>query len=131
MKDLIAIKTSNIPGAGMGAFARTKISKGQRIGEYTGRLLDAESYDKLRNKLYTFEVAKKYRGRYYTFYIDASNPKKSGLLRYVNGALGKQQRKAINVESYQYAEKIYYRATKNIKPGDEIIIDYGDNYWHD
>ena len=129
LQDLIFIKKSSLKGAGKGAFARKDIATKTKLGEYSGRLIDKEAFDKLKDTLYTFEVTKKFEGRYYLFYIDASDPKHSSLLRYVNGALGKKQKKLVNVESYQYAEKIYYRACRDIKKGEELIIDYGDNYW--
>ena len=83
------------------------------------------------NKQYIFEVNKKIKnkGTYKTFFIDAAKEKPGRELRFINGAHGKKQQKMINVESYQYAEKIFYRARKNINPGEELIIDYGDNYW--
>ena len=127
LKDLIDIKKSTIPKAGKGAFAKTRIGCGTRIGEYNGRLHDYASYENLNDKLYVFEVAKKHKDRYHLFFIDAK--KEGGYLRYVNGAMTSAQRKKINVEAYQYGERIFFRANKNIKPGQEILIDYGDNYW--
>ena len=124
MKNLIIIKKSKLKGAGQGAFAACDLSKGERLGEYTGRLIDPEDYEKLDSKVYTFEVTKKFEGRYYLFYIDASDPKHSGLLRYVNGAYGSAQKKLINVESYQYAEKVFYRAKRDIKKGEELTTQY-------
>lgn len=119
-----------IPGAGQGAFAATRITKGSRVGEYSGQLLCQERYERLRNPAYVFEVRKKFEGRYYTFYIDAKDPRRSSELRYVNGARTPAQKRKINVEAYQYKEKIYYRATRTIRAGEELLIDYGDNYWH-
>ena len=128
--ELIVIKKSKIPRAGLGAFANKDISQGTKIGEYKGDVLDKKAYDKLKNTFYTFEVAKKNKkGSYKTYYIDASKKKAGRELRFVNGAHGNKQRKLINLEAYQYAEKIFYRAHKNIRAGEELIIDYGDNYW--
>ena len=115
----------------MGIFANETCPKGIRLGEYTGDLLSEKAYDRVSNKFYMFELSKRSpsTGRYSTYYIDASNPRKSGLLRYANGARTASQKKKINAEAYQYAEKIYYRSLREIKAGEEIIIDYGDNYW--
>ena len=126
LASLIVVKTSNIPQAGNGAFAKTIIPKGTRIGEYNGKLLSLLEYEALEDKSYVFEVAKKYQNRYYLFYIDAM---RGDDLRYVNGAYGEDQSSQINVESYQYAERIFFRATRTILPGEELLIDYGDNYW--
>jgi SET domain-containing protein len=126
LSDLVEIKTSNIIGANKGAFAKTLIRKGIRIGEYDGKILGVEEYEKLKDKSYIFEVCKKYREKYYLFYIDA---KYGGLLKYVNGAHCDEQKKNVNVESYQYAERIFFRAIRDIILGEELLIDYGDNYW--
>lgn len=128
LKDLIEVKTSKLKGAGFGAFARVDLPKGKRLGEYTGKLLSQLEYDKLTDTAYVFEVTKRFRGKYYLFYIDA---KRGDDLRFVNGAHSKKQKKRINIESYQYGERIFYRTTKAIKAGEELLIDYGDNYWLD
>lgn len=128
LKDLLEIKKSNIPGAGDGAFSRKNLPKGKRLGEYNGKILGFDDYESLRNKSYIFEVTKKFKGKYYLFYIDARS---GDALRFVNGAYGKEQRKKVNVESYQYAERIFFRTTKNIPKGEELLIDYGDNYWEE
>jgi SET domain-containing protein len=127
----LEIKKSTITGAGLGAFARSLIKKGEKIGEYTGELLTINEYESLKDKSYIFEVGKKFEGRYYTFYINGKNKKYASSLRYINGAYGKKKTQQINCEAYQYAEKIFYRATKNIKPGEELFVDYGDSYWED
>jgi uncharacterized protein len=128
--EFLTIKKSQIPKAGFGAFASSTINKGTKIGEYQGKLLDQKAYEKLSNQLYIFEVAKKNtKGNYKTFYIDAAKKAPGRELRFINGAFGKKQKKLINVEAYQYREKIFYRSTKNIKAGEELIIDYGDSYW--
>ena len=126
LSEMIAIKKSSIPQAGKGAFAKKTITKGKKIGEYNGLVLGASDYDQLEDKSYVFEVTKKHKGKYYLFYIDAQ---KGGDLRYVNGANNSKQKKRVNVESYQYAERIFFRASKKILPGEELLTDYGDNYW--
>jgi SET domain-containing protein len=128
LSDLVEIKTSNITGAGKGAFAKTLIQKGLKIGEYDGKILDITEYEKLKDKSYVFEVYKKYRGKYCLFYIDA---KHGNLLKYVNGAHCGEQKKRVNIESYQYAERIFFKAIRDLTPGEELLIDYGDNYWED
>ena len=74
-------------------------------------------------------MSRKINGQYTIYYIDAQNKKKSNWLRYVNGAKTKSQKRKINVEAYQYGEKVFYRTIKKIKEKEELIIDYGDEYW--
>lgn len=126
LKNLLIIKDSLIKGAGKGAFAKHDIKKGTKLGEYNGKLIDHESYTKLEDKGYIFEVTKKIGTRYYLFYIDA---RFGDELRFVNGAHSKTQKKQVNVESYQYAERVFFKAKRNIKKGEELLTDYGNNYW--
>lgn len=128
LKELLIIKKSLIPGAGRGAFAKKSLKKGKRLGEYNGKLLNAEDYDALHDKSYIFEVTKKFGKKYYLFYIDARSGDE---LRFVNGAHGEKQKKKVNVEAYQYAERIFFRTNKDINENEELLIDYGNNYWEE
>ena len=125
---LILIKDSSLSFAGKGAFARELLKKGQRLGEYNGKLLSLEEYEELSDKAYIFEVKKKFEGRYYLFFIDARS---GDALRFVNGAYTKEQKEKVNVEAYQYSERIFFRTRREVKKGEELVIDYGDNYWEE
>ena len=127
--DQVEIKPSRIKNAGYGAYATTLIKKNTRLDEYRGRLLDVNGFNRLRNTQYVFEVAKKIKGKYQTFYIDAKSLKDSNWTRYVNGAKTKTQKKQINIATYQYNGKIFYKTIKDIPVGQELIVDYGDEYW--
>ena len=131
MEDKFEIRHSSIPQAGMGIFAKEPISANQRIGHYQGELKTSEQFEKMRDTTYTFEISKKVANRYKLFYIDAKNKRKSNFLRYINGAKTSSQRRKINTTAYQYKEKIFYKTTKAVKAGEELIIDYGDSYWLD
>lgn len=122
-KKYIEIRKSNIPNAGMGAFAKENISKGKKLGHYAGKILTKEQYKKLPDKDYVFELILP-QGK---LFIDAKN--NGNWTRYVNGAKTKEQKKYINVDAKQIGFNIYYIAIKNIKAGDELIIDYGTDYW--
>ena len=126
LADLIKVKDSSFAFAGKGAFAKKDLKKGLRLGEYNGKLLSLEEYEALTDKAYVFEVKKKFEGRYYLFFIDA---RAGDALRFVNGAYTKEQKEKVNVEAYQYSERIFFRTKRDIKKGEELIIDYGDNYW--
>ncbi|MBC61373.1 MAG: hypothetical protein CMP11_02870 [Zetaproteobacteria bacterium] len=125
----IVIKKSSIKNAGKGIFTKEKLKAKLKIGQYKGRLISKKIYNTLSDTRYTFELSKKIGKSYKLFYIDAQNKKESNWLRYINGAKTKHQKKMINIEAYQYNEKIFYRTTKEIKAGAELIIDYGDSYW--
>jgi hypothetical protein len=115
------IATSTIPNAGNGAFANIFLKKGTVLGNYKGKRLSKQQYDRLKDQSYVWELS----SRYGPIYIDGKNPKVSNWLRFLNDSRDRR----LNVEPYQYRGDIYYRTTKNIKPGEELFISYGDEYW--
>ena len=52
----IRIGKSKIAGAGMGAFAKTFIPKGTRIGPYTGEVIEEDGLNPERDSSYMWEV---------------------------------------------------------------------------
>lgn len=119
------IKQSTIRGAGKGLFTQKDIKKGTRLGEYKGKKVSEKRYLAMKDTSYCWEVDTS-QG---SFYIDAKKVIKNNPLRYINGAMTKIQKKKVNVESYQYNKKIFYRTIRNIKAGTELIIDYGDEFF--
>lgn len=120
---LHVIRTSKIRGAGNGALAAKNIAAGTLLGEYKGKKVSKAAFDRAENTTYMFQISYKGRPQYY---IDGNE---DCWLRYVNGAKNKQQRSKINVKSYQYRQKIWYRTTRAVNKGEEFIMDYGDNFW--
>jgi len=115
------IATSTIPNAGNGAFANIFLPKGTVLGNYKGKRLTPQQYERLKDSSYVWYVSE---GRGH-FYIDGRDPKVSNWLRFLNDSRDRRQ----NVEPYQYSGKLYYRTTKNVQPGQELFISYGDEYW--
>jgi hypothetical protein len=102
---------------GLGLFATEPIKKGSRVVEYTGRKIGnklAEWIEDNTDNRYVFELNDKWS-------IDGSP--RWNLARYVNHSCRP------NVEAYQYAMKIYYRSRWTIKPGEEILVSYGQDYF--
>ena len=119
----LEVKESTIPGAGKGLFTKIFIPKGTRIVEYKGRLTTWK------------EVENDYKNGYIYFIsnnkvIDAKSYKKA-LGRYANDAKGLSRIKGINNNSVyeQHGDKIFIKAVKDIIPGSEILVDYGQDYW--
>ena len=127
IQNVIKIKKSNIKEADMGAFANKDLEKSTSLGWYRGKLMNEHQRNKLKDDGYVWVIDIKGK----EMFIDAKPIKRNNKLRYVNGAKTKKQKKLVNVESYQYKEKIRYRTMKKIKKGEELIIDYGDNYWEE
>ena len=53
----------------------------------------------------------------------------SNYLRFVNGTKTRAEQKYVNVEAYQYASVLRFRATRPIIAGEELILDYCEEHW--
>lgn len=103
--------------AGLGLFAGEDIGKDDLIIEYTGDRINAEEADK-RGGRYLFEVTE-------DLVIDGSGRKNTA--RYINHAC----KPNAEAEHETTEDRIYVRAAKNIKEGEEITITYGKMYIDD
>jgi SET domain-containing protein len=126
MQDMLFVKKSKLPDAGKGLFTNEKIKKGALIIEYTGEKLTwkqaVRRYSKSDSMAYVFHISPKNC-------IDAQNTPDS-LARYANDANATLSKKVKNNSEYQIVKrKAFIVATKSIKPGEEILVDYGDDYW--
>ena len=128
--DIVYFKKSTIRCAGIGAFARKDIPEDMRLGEYQGRILSNEEALELPNSKshYLFEINVR-KGD--NIYVDARLLKYANWCRFVNSIKKPHQRKKENVRYYQYGQKIWLKTTRDIKEGEELICDYGDEYWLD
>ena len=101
---------------GLGLFATEPIKKKDFIVEYKGRRLDNEEADKLeaRGSRYLYEINSRWT-------IDGSGRKNLG--RYANHSCRP------NADSHQLKGKVFLRAIKAIKPGEEITWNYGRDYF--
>jgi SET domain-containing protein len=102
---------------GLGLFATQPIKKGSKVVEYRGRKIStkkAEWIEDNTDNRYVFEINDNWS-------IDGSP--RWNTARYVNHSCRP------NVEAYQYAERIYYRAKWTIQPGSEITVSYGRDYF--
>jgi len=100
---------------GLGLFATREIRKRARIAEYKGPRLttkEAERRERKGNR-YLFEVNKKET-------IDGTP--RGNLARYANHSCNP------NAEPIAYRGRIYIRALRRIKPGEEITYHYGMDY---
>lgn len=117
----IKVKKSTIPKAGKGAFATENFHKGEVIGKYTGERISKKVFEQMDNsrRVYVLEVIKGNR----KFLIDAYDPEKSGWPRYINHY---PKNSKPNVE---FLEDGRISVIRHIKAGEELFIDYGDQYW--
>jgi SET domain-containing protein len=100
---------------GLGLFATEPIGKHAFIVEYKGPWLPNEQAEKLeaRGNRYLYEINSRWT-------IDGSSRRNIG--RYANHSCRP------NAESHRIRDKIILRAIRNIRPGEEITYDYGDDY---
>ena len=100
---------------GLGLFATRLIKKRSRIAEYKGPLLTAKEAEKAENRgnRYLYEI----NGRWT---IDGTP--RSNLARYANHSCNP------NADTTIQNRRIFIFAKRNIKPGEEIVYDYGIDY---
>ena len=103
--------------AGLGLFAMEDIPKEQLIIEYTGERITEEEANR-RGGRYLFEVTDE-------LVIDGKG--RENTARYINHACEPNA----EAEHDEEDDRIYIRACKNIKAGDEITYSYGEMYVRD
>merc|ERR1719317_710065 len=101
------------------------------LGEYKGRILTRKEYDELPEEVcdYVFQKTRREGTKMTYSYVDARLRRFSNWTRYVNGAKSKEQRENVNMEVYQYRQKLFYRTCEDVNTDDELLIDYGSDYW--
>lgn len=98
---------------GDGLFAGTSIAKGEFIIEYTGKKISTTLADTMKTR-YLFEIDKQWT-------VDAEE--QFNTARYINHSCDP------NAEADIKGGRILISAMKNIPAGEEITIDYGDEYF--
>lgn len=100
---------------GLGLFATRPIKKNSRIAEYKGPLLATKEAEKAeaRGNRYLYEINSRWT-------IDGTP--RSNIARYFNHSCNP------NADSYNVKKRVFIRAIRNIKPGEEIVYDYGTDY---
>lgn len=99
---------------GLGLIALKRITKGKRIIEYFGPLITNEEVER-SNGLYFFGVNKKWS-------IDGSA--RYNLARYINHSCEPNAEAIVSQRG-----RVWIFAIKNIRPGEEITYDYGEEYF--
>jgi len=100
---------------GLGLFATRAIRKRARIAEYKGRKLNTKEANRLeaRGNLYLYELNSRWT-------IDGTP--RSNIARYFNHSCNP------NTETYDVKHRVFIRTLRNIKPGEELVYDYGIDY---
>tara|TARA_A100001015_G_C14925520_1_gene686161 strand:+ start:806 stop:1297 length:492 start_codon:yes stop_codon:yes gene_type:complete len=127
INNFFIIKKSNLKGANLGLFTNINLKKNYLIPNYyLGKKLSKKECDNIEDGDYLWTLEENSSG---VACIDGKNYKKNNPLRYVNNASKKKQCKMINLEMIQKEDKIYYKTIKDIKKGEELLVDYGSEYF--
>lgn len=102
----------------MGLYAREAIKKGDFILEYTGRRIPTKIADESPSR-YLFEIDDKWT-------IDG--PPEINLAGYINHSCEPSVEAEI-AEGDDGEDRINIYAIRNIKAGEELLIDYGEEYY--
>jgi len=113
------VRTSSIEGAGQGLFSRVIVGLGETIGEYTGIVLSDNQVNRAPyvNSQYVLWVCKDCN-------IVGEGPL-ANHTRYINHHDYPNARMVCSTRW----KKARIEATKIIRPGQEIFINYGPYYW--
>lgn len=132
----IGVCVARSPVHGNGLFALRKFLRSERIIEYTGERITAREYARRYPTgfaMYGLELGGRPR-----IFIDAADPKLSNEARYANDArkTGLQNNAyfgTVGVARRGHVQKrrrrSYLYAARDILPGEEILVDYGKDYW--
>jgi hypothetical protein len=122
----LVIKKSRIPGAGKGLFTTKFIPKGKKIIEYRGEIIKWKEY---------LKRVKEEKDGYLFFVrrdkcIDAYNTPQYKA-RYANDARGLIRIPGLknNAQYEIHDDRCFIVATRDIQPGEEILVDYTKEYW--
>ncbi len=99
--------------AGLGLFTEEEIPKGACIIEYVGRIISAaEEYTNKSKYLFEIHARKTVDGR-----------QRNNIARYINHSCRP------NADPEIRKHRIYIMALRKIKAGEEILYNYGEEYW--
>lgn len=127
---MLYLRKSKLPKAGKGLFSNQKFTRGDIVCEYEGEILPwSECLERAEQGYegYVFFITRNYC-------IDAYfTPEAIG--RYANDARGISRVEGLRnnaqyeIKTRKGEKKVYIVATRTINPGDEVLVDYGDDYW--
>ena len=113
------VRNSNIVNAGKGLFSKVRINKGDTIGHYTGIVVSDEEAEQEPHvdSHYIVWVCKDCN-------IVGEGPKASHT-RYINHHTSPNSQFVVSTRW----KKARIEATRTIQPGQEVFVDYGEEYW--
>ena len=127
---MLYLKKSIIPGAGKGLFVKKEIKRGDIVCEYEGEIVPwsvCEKRSEEGHEGYAFFITKnRCVDAYFT---------KDAIARYANDAKGigrvegLKNNSQYEIKTRQGEKRVFIVAIRTIKPNDEVLVDYGKDYW--
>ncbi|XP_032234937.2 zinc finger protein 883 isoform X2 [Nematostella vectensis] len=121
----LEIKTSSIPNAGLGVFSKSRIAKRVMFGPYKGTKVKLSDEQMENDTSYMWEIS---RDGNFNHFIDGHDEEQSNWMRFVNCSRCEKEQ---NLVTFQYRGQIFYRSYKDVHPGTELLVWYGDKYAND
>ncbi|XP_066565788.1 MDS1 and EVI1 complex locus protein EVI1 isoform X4 [Amia ocellicauda] len=113
------LRESSIPSAGLGIRTRRRVLVGERFGPYVG-----EQKSELKDRRLGWEISDEFGN--VKFCVDASEPDIGSWLKYIQFAQLYDQH---NLVACQINDQIFYKVTRDIDPGEELLLFMkADNY---
>lgn len=129
------VKKSLIPNSGYGLFTLNSIKKGETFGIYSGALEKFSDYGEEDDGLHEYSVCN-VKGDCVNSYSNTDYPGRfANTCGELNNKTFKYKKSMCNMDFTQNIFKdgkkgiMNMRATKNIKPNEEMIVNYGNDYW--
>ncbi|KAK7883353.1 hypothetical protein WMY93_029527 [Mugilogobius chulae] len=110
--DNFELRESSVPGAALGVWTHRKVEVGERFGPYIG-----EQTSCLLDRTQGWEILDS--SGHVKFCVDASKPDIGSWLKHVQFAPVSEQH---NLTACQIDEKIFYKVTREIFPGEELLL---------
>ena len=119
--DLVVVHSSNIAGAGLGAFAVQSFATGELVGRYRCTVVDDATKS---TGVYSWFLNS-------THSCDGEAHRLRNPMRYVNSVASHASCGMQNVDVHPDAQTatVTYVASRDIDAGEEIIVDYGEAYF--
>ncbi|EDO42312.1 predicted protein, partial [Nematostella vectensis] len=116
----VQLCTSSIPGWGYGVCAMQPIPQGTWVGPFEGKRILPRDIPLDADTSMMWEI---FHEDEVVCYLDASNENESSWMRFIRCA---RYRGEQNLDLMQYHGNVYYRAFKDIEPGEELLVWYSN-----
>ena len=129
---IVEIRESQIPGAGMGLYAKKNIPKDSVVTDYKGKKVTKEEYNQIHAKKehwYMFTMPECANEPNYP-YIDGDRNHFASKVNFAPSEINGKPTNLQNVYFLKHCDEPYIRlyASRDIKKGEELFVSYGGIY---